>query len=72
MLQKECCGILFIKTQRKLNFYLRALWGRDFFLRPTGADFVDFRPFISNVQIKVLFAFRAHQIVYLKITYQFT
>ncbi len=48
MLQKERRGILFIKTQRKLNFYLRALWGRDFFLRPTGADFADFRPFIDH------------------------
>jgi len=48
VLQKERRGILFIKTQRKLNFYLRALWGRDFFLRPTGADFADFRPFIEN------------------------
>jgi len=48
VLQKERRGILFIKTQRKLNFYLRALWGRDFFLRPTGADFADFRPFIEH------------------------
>jgi len=48
VLQKERRGILFIKSQRKLNFYLRALWGRDFFLRPTGADFADFRPFIEH------------------------
>ncbi len=48
VLQKERRGILFVKTQRKLNFYLRALWGRDFFLRPTGADFADFRPFIEH------------------------
>jgi len=48
MLQKERRGILFVKTQRKLNFYLRALWGRDFFLRPTGADFTDFRPYIET------------------------
>lgn len=48
MLQKERRGVLFIKVQRKLNFYLRALWGRDFFLRPTGADFADFRPFIEH------------------------
>jgi len=48
VLQKERRGILFIKTQRKLNFYLRALWGRDFFLRPTGADYTDFRPFIEH------------------------
>ncbi len=48
MLEKERRGILFVKVQRKLNFYLRALWGRDFFLRPTGADFADFRPYIEN------------------------
>jgi nitric oxide reductase NorD protein len=48
MLQKERRGVLFIKVQRKLNFYLRALWGRDFFLRPTGADYTDFRPYIEG------------------------
>lgn len=48
MLQKERRGILFVKSQRKLNFYLRALWGRDFFLRPTGADYSDFRPYIEH------------------------
>ena len=48
MLQKERRGTLFIDTQRKLNFYLRALWGRDFFLRPTGADYTDFRPYIES------------------------
>jgi hypothetical protein len=48
MLQKERRGVLFIKVQRKLNFYLRALWGRDFFLRPTGADYTDFRPYIEE------------------------
>jgi len=48
VLQKERRGILFVKTQRKLNFYLRAFWGRDFFLRPTGADFADFRPYIEH------------------------
>ena len=47
MLQKERRGVLFIDTQRKLNFYLRALWGRDFFLRPTGADYTDFRPYLE-------------------------
>ena len=49
VLQKERRGTLFIDNQRKLNFYLRALWGRDFFLRPTGADYTDFRPYISNL-----------------------
>ena len=47
VLQKERRGTLFIDVQRKLNFYLRALWGRDFFLRPTGADYTDFRPYIE-------------------------
>ena len=37
MLEKERRGVLFVRVQRKLNFYLRALWGRDFFIRPTGA-----------------------------------
>jgi len=48
VLQKERRGTLFIDTQRKLNFYLRALWGRDFFLRPTGADYTDFKPYIER------------------------
>lgn len=49
VLQRERRGVLFIDTQRKLNFYLRALWGRDFFLRPTGADYTDFRPYIDSL-----------------------
>jgi len=48
VLQKERRGVLFIRIQRKVNFYLRALWGRDFFLRPTGADYTDFRPYIEH------------------------
>ncbi len=48
MLERERRGVLFVNVQRKLNFYLRALWGRDFFLRPTGADYTDFRPYVDN------------------------
>jgi len=48
MLEKERRGVLFVKVQRKLNFYLRALWGRDFFIRPTGADYTDFRPYVED------------------------
>ncbi len=48
MLQKERRGTLFVDTQRKLNFYLRALWGRDFFLRPTAADHEGFKPYIEH------------------------
>ncbi len=48
VLERERRGVLFISVQRKLNFYARALWGRDFFLRPTGADSVGARPFIED------------------------
>ncbi|MGV6848893.1 MAG: VWA domain-containing protein [Marinibacterium sp.] len=48
MFQQERKGTLFIDTQRKLNFYLRALWGRDFFLRPTAADYDGYRPYIEH------------------------
>ena len=48
VLQRERRGTLFIDTQRKLNFYLRALWGRDFFLRPAAADHEGFRPYIEH------------------------
>ncbi len=48
MLERERRGVLFVKVQRKLNFYLRALWARDFFLRPSGADYTDFRPYIHD------------------------
>jgi len=48
MLQKERRGTLFVDSQRKINFYLRALWGRDFFLRPTAADHEGFRPYLEQ------------------------
>jgi hypothetical protein len=48
MLQKERRGTLFVDSQRKLNFYLRALWGRDFFLRPTAADHEGFKPYFED------------------------
>ncbi len=51
VLQKERRGTLFIDNQRKLNFYLRAFWGRDFFLRPTSGDYETregYRPFIEK------------------------
>lgn len=47
VLQRERKGTLFVDSQRKLNFYLRAFWGRDFFLRPSAADHMGFRPFIE-------------------------
>ncbi|HPQ94572.1 MAG: nitric oxide reductase activation protein NorD [Thiothrix sp.] len=48
MIRKERRGTLFIDNQRKLNFYLRALWGRDFFLRPAAADVENFRPYLQD------------------------
>lgn len=48
VLQQERRGTLFIDSQRKINFYLRALWGRDFFLRPTAADYEGFRPYLEH------------------------
>ena len=48
VVRRERRGTLFVNTQRKLNFYLRALWGRDFFLRPTAAESGTFRPFIDK------------------------
>ncbi|MHB8453486.1 MAG: VWA domain-containing protein [Acidiferrobacterales bacterium] len=50
VLQKERRGTLFIDSQRKLNFYLRAFWGRDFFMRPTSGDYdtrEGYKPFIE-------------------------
>jgi nitric oxide reductase NorD protein len=48
VLKQERRGTLFIDSQRRLNFYLRAFWGRDFFLRPSAADHSGFRPFIED------------------------
>ncbi len=48
VLQAERRGTLFIDIQRKLGFYLRALWGRDFFTRPAATDLTTFKPFIEN------------------------
>lgn len=60
ILKSERRGTLFVNNQRKLNFYLRALWARAFFLRPTAGDFESRRglkPFVENFQIHVPDAF---------------
>lgn len=54
ILQKERRGTLFVDVQRRLHMYLRALWGRDFYLRPTSGDFEQregSRPYISGVVV---------------------
>ncbi|MDO9012322.1 MAG: nitric oxide reductase activation protein NorD [Gallionella sp.] len=51
MLQKERKGTLFIDVQRRINMYLRALWARDFFMKPTSGDFETregHRPFVEG------------------------
>ncbi len=53
MLRKLRRGTLFVDVQRKLNFYLRALWGRDFFIRPSAADYEGFRPYIESQVLHV-------------------
>ena len=60
VLQKERRGTLFVDQQRKLNFYLRALWGRDFFMRPTSGDYESrqgYKPFIDQHLIHLPDAF---------------
>lgn len=51
ILQKERKGTLFVDIHRRIGMYLRALWGRDFLLRPTAGDFEareGLRPFIAD------------------------
>lgn len=51
MLQKERKGTLFVDVQRRINMYLRALWARDFFMRPTSGDFErreGYQPYIED------------------------
>lgn len=52
--QKERRGTLFVNVQRRINMYLRALWARDFFMRPTSGDYESkegYRPYIEGFTI---------------------
>ena len=56
VLQKERRGTLFIDNQRKLNFYLRALWARAFLMRPTSGDYESkhgLKPYIEDFQVHI-------------------
>jgi hypothetical protein len=62
MLQKERKGTLFIDIQRRIGMYLRALWARDFFLRPTSGDFETregYKPYIEEYLIHLPDAYDA-------------
>ena len=51
VLQNERKGTLFIDVQRRIGMYLRALWARDFFMRPTSGDFEKrdgYQPYIDG------------------------
>ncbi len=60
MLQKERKGTLLVDVQRRINMYLRALWARDFFMRPTSGDFETregYKPFIEDYLLHLPDAF---------------
>ena len=60
MLQKERKGTLLVDVQRRINMYLRALWARDFFMRPTSGDFETregYRPYIEGYLLHLPDAF---------------
>ncbi|MDA8256973.1 MAG: VWA domain-containing protein [Betaproteobacteria bacterium] len=60
MLQKERKGTLLVDVQRRINMYLRALWARDFFMRPTSGDFESregYRPYIEGYLLHLPDAF---------------
>lgn len=64
VLQKERRGTLFVDNQRKLNFYLRALWARAFFMRPTSGDYesrLGLKPFVEDFQIYLPDAFDTYR-----------
>ncbi len=60
MMQKERKGTLLVDVQRRINMYLRALWARDFFMRPTSGDFENregYRPYIEDYLLHLPDAF---------------
>ncbi len=62
VLQRERKGTLFVDVQRRINMYLRALWARDFFMKPTSGDFETregYKPFIEDYFIHLPDAYDA-------------
>ena len=60
VLQQERKGTLFVDVQRRLNIYLRAMWGRDFFLRPTAGDYENregLKPYIERFIVHIADAY---------------
>lgn len=64
VLQQQRKGTLFVDVQRRLNIYLRAMWGRDFFLRPTSGDYETregLKPYIERFVIYIADAFDGYK-----------
>ncbi len=64
MLQKERKGTLLVDVQRRINMYLRALWARDFFMRPTSGDFETregYKPYIEDYLLHLPDAMDDHE-----------
>jgi hypothetical protein len=62
VLQNERKGTLLVDVQRRINMYLRALWGRDFYMRPTAGDFESregYKPFVEDYLIHLPDAYDA-------------
>ncbi len=60
ILQKERKGTLLVDVQRRINMYLRALWARDFFMRPTAGDYETrqgLKPYIEDYLLHLPDAF---------------
>ena len=60
VLQQERKGTLFVDVQRRLNIYMRAMWGRDFFLRPTAGDYESregLKPYIERYVVHIADAY---------------
>ncbi|GAJ09288.1 unnamed protein product, partial [marine sediment metagenome] len=64
VLQRERKGTLFVDVQRRINMYLRALWARDFFMKPTSGDFETregYKPYIEDYFIHLPDAYDAYE-----------
>ena len=62
VLQNERKGTLLVDVQRRINMYLRALWGRDFYMRPTAGDFESregYKPYVEDYLIHLPDAYDA-------------
>ena len=60
VLQQQRKGTLFVAVQRRLTIYLRAIWGRDVYMRPTSGDYEDregLRPWIDGFVVHVADAY---------------